>query len=132
MELAQKEDSQIIEMFNKIRRYFKDEEALMSVFSTLLGAADNVSQYVLQKEAHNYNSLPPSCKYGLLQIYQMLCLISSIVRDEIEEGETAKVGGYFPTGEGAWKSETDFEKRFILMIKLFYKDLQKQGKIKAD
>lgn len=128
MKIEKTENDIILEMQRKIRGVIIDDDEFMCVFSTLLGAADNVAQYVLEKERGNYDELPYRCKYGLLMIYQMLTLLGKICRDEISSDDF-NIGGYLPTGEGAWRSEKDFEKRFILMIKMFYKQLEKEGKI---
>jgi hypothetical protein len=37
--------------------------------------------------------------------------------------------GFLPVNEESWKSEEDFEKRFILLVKLFHKSLKAEGKL---
>lgn len=128
MELTDKPDDFILEQHAKILKHFPKNQDILSLFFTLLGVADNVSQHVLQEEQGNYNNMNFKLKYSLVQIYQILTVISKIVRDEVKVGEL-KVDGHFPSGDDAWKSETDFEKRFILMIKLFHKHLKEEGKL---
>jgi hypothetical protein len=128
MELGEEENSETVVLLKKFRKSLPDEECFLSLFATLLGAADNISQYILEQERGNYLNLPVKCKYGLLQVYQILNVTSAILRDEVKPDEI-KVAGYFPTGDGAWKSEVDFEKRLILMVKLFYKNYKDLGKI---
>ncbi len=128
MKISKKEDESILQFQRKIKEFFKNENDFMSVFSTLLGASDNICKYIIENEKWNYNNLPYQCRYGMVQIYQMLNLMSKILRDEITQ-ESFNIGGYFPATNEAWKSESDFEKRFILIIKLFHKQLKEEGKL---
>jgi hypothetical protein len=127
MKIKKKESAEIVAFQKKIRDFFGDDLELMDFIGTLLGAADNISQYILEKEVP-YNELPSRCKYGMLHLFQILNLVSGILGGRIKRGET-KIGGYFPAGKGAWKSEEDFEARLVLLVKMFHADLTAKGKI---
>jgi hypothetical protein len=129
MEIQDKDSPDIVAMKEKILKFFPKPEHFMGLFATILGAADQVSRYILEKERDNYLDLPVHCKYGLLHVFQVLNVISKILRDEIPEGEGFRLGGYFPTDAGAWQSDEDFEERLILFVKLFYEDLKKNVKL---
>lgn len=128
MEIEKEQRNELRVLNRKIRSVITNEDNFMSIFSTLLGASDNIAQYVLEKEKGNYTKIPYQCAYGLLQMHQIMTLISGILRDKVTEKDF-EVSGYFPSDAEAWKSEKDFEKRFILMVKLFYKHFKEKGKI---
>jgi hypothetical protein len=130
MKINKKEDPKIVSFHKKIKAVLSEAD-IMSLFSTLLGAADNVAKYIIEKEKGNFVCLPYQCKYGLLHIHQILRLFGSIFNGEITNRQF-EIGGFFPAGGEAWKGEGDFEKRFVLMVRLFYKHLTEQGKIKPD
>jgi hypothetical protein len=98
--------------------------AYQGIFNTLLGCSDNLSAYVLVNS--DARDLPVAVKYSLVHMMNMLNILRRILQDDKEGIE---MGGYFPSGEGAWKSEGDFEKRFILLVKLYYNHLKKEGKL---
>lgn len=129
MKIQKNENPETLAMLRKIKRFFTNDDDFMSLFTTLLGAADNVAQYVLEKEAPNYSELSIQCKYGLLHLHKILQLVRAILRDEIKDKSEGIIGGFFPTDDSAWESEKDFEKRFVILVKLFYRDLKKEGKI---
>jgi hypothetical protein len=128
MKIEKKRSRENTEFHNKIRNAIPDDGDFMSIFITLLGASEIISQRVLESEAGKYLEMPTSLKYAMLQYHQILSLVASIIRNDTPASEI-EIGGHFPTGDGAWQSETDFEKRFILFIKLFHKHLKKTGKI---
>lgn len=113
---------------SKLFEFFQDKDDLMSIFSTVLGCCDLLANHIIESDAHNLGKLSFRCKYGLLQAQQMLWLVSSILRDEVNPGEldvqTALTSsGYSHMAEG------DFEKRFVLLVKLCHAQLKKEGKI---
>lgn len=99
------------------------EQNLMDMFTTLLGVADQIGRYII--ETRQAGNSPFQVRYSLIQLYSMLAACSKALNTE----EPIKVGGYFPTGGESWKSEEDFEKRLILLIKLYNEQLKKEGKL---
>ena len=122
MELTEKQDDVII-AYNKKLLDIVGVEVYQGMFNTVLGSADNIFKYiVMQKDIAN---LPVDVRYSMLQIAQIMLALKGVLT-----GEEVKVGGFFPTDEDtAWKSEQDFEKRLILLVKLLHKNLKEEGKL---
>lgn len=127
MELEKEEDAKTKELVRKLQKFISIDD-LWSLFNTLLGAAENVARHVLSTEKRNHRNLSNQTKYGLLHLHSILTLFQKILRDEINY-EEFKIGGHFPKDDDAWQSEDDFEKRLILLVKLYYKHFETEGKI---
>ena len=102
-------------------------ENLLPILHTLLGVSDNVSRFIAREYSEVWE-LPAEIKYSLLHVYQILRLFSDVLNDKIKR-EDVKIGGHFPVGAGAWKSEGDFEKRLITLVRLFHHHLKEEGKL---
>jgi hypothetical protein len=128
METQKEESPEIVPLIEKLRKFFKTDAELFSLWATLLGAAANISDYILEKEKNDLVGLPNKCKYGLLHVHQVLSLVSCILRDKVSPDESI-VPMYMPSGNDAWQTEEDFEDRLICLTKTFYEYFNSQGKI---
>lgn len=129
MKIEKEDDPNLKELSDKIIKFFPDERDRMSLFATILGAADNVSRFVLETYNDKVSKLPTKCVYGLMHTYQILMICAKILQDKVAPEDVA-IGGFFPSNpDTAWKSEEDFEERLILLVKTFYEHYKSEGKI---
>ena len=129
MEIQKEEADDLQELTDKIIAFFPNEKDRMSLFATILGAADNVSRFVIDTYKDEVFKLPPKCLYGLMHTGQVLITCAAILQDKVNPGDVG-IGGYFPSNpDTAWKSAEDFEERMIILVKLFYDHYKSEGKI---
>lgn len=117
-------DKESLHIFKKLKHFFLEED-FYTLFAAELGYADVLAKYLYENK--EINSLPTSCKYAILQHASTMVVISKILRNEMNPDDLSM--NHMPVYEEAWKSEEDFEKRFIFVIKKFYEDLKEQGKL---
>jgi len=125
MKPNKKPDSKTIEHNKKIKDFFSHDE-IIHLLMTIFGASDLMAHFVFDK-AQEFIELPVDVKYGLIQHASVFRLLGSILRDEVKKDNLKMV--HMPIGKDAWKTEEDFEKRFILLVKRFYEDLKEEGKL---
>jgi len=129
MKIEDKDDPHLVELCDKLIKFFPNERDRMSLFATILGASDNVSGFILESYKGDVTKVSPSCAYGLLHTYQVLNICASILQDKIAP-EDIVICGFFPSDpDTAWKSREDFEERLILLVKTLYEHYKTGGKI---
>jgi hypothetical protein len=122
MKLKEKDPEEFVQMGKKISDAV-GIDGLTSMIVTLLGVSNNICKFLF--EERGITNLSHEIKYSLLQCSHILVAVSAILNSK----EKVSIGGYFPIDEDAWKSEEDFEKRLIILVKLIYEYLKKEGKI---
>jgi response regulator RpfG family c-di-GMP phosphodiesterase len=109
---------------DQLKEHFSEEQIASFVLS-LLGMSAIAHKFIYER-VKDFIEIPVSVKYSLVQNASFLRLMGLVVRNELEKGAAQSL--YLPIHEEAWKSEEDFEKRFIFVVKAFYEQLKKEGK----
>lgn len=122
MKISKHADEKVAEFDKKILDTL-GIEAYQGIFNTLLGCSNNICRYIIEEK--NIISLPVGVRYSMLQIHSMMDALAAILQGK----QGVEIGGHLPVNEEAWNSEEDFEKRFILLVKLFHKALKEEGKL---
>ena len=126
MKLNEDPDQYTIDFSAKMKKQFSDVE-IASILLTLLGTSDLTSRFVWTK-VQDFIDLPLEIKYAIVQHASIMDMMISIIRNEFKKKEGPKVN-FMPVTEEGWKTQEDFEERFILIVKTFYKNLKEQGKL---
>jgi hypothetical protein len=93
---------------------------------TVFGCANVIfDEYVL---ITNPFKAPASVKYAGLQIMNMFAFLQAVLNQDLSQSFSHKTY-QMPIDENSWKSEEDFESRFIFLVKAQYEALKKEGKI---
>lgn len=124
MEINDKEEDETIRLMKKISDNL-DPIEYASIFATMLGMGHLLCKYIIRN--NSFELVPVDVKYAVLQQHQMMCLISSILNDRFNKEEYKQF--YFSTSNKEWEELESIEKRFVLLVKLFYKQLKEEGKI---
>lgn len=110
------------EITSKLRKRLGDEIG-WHMLTTLLDVSDQICKYII--ETRQASSAPYQVKSAMLHVCAILTMCIKALRTDDE----IKIGGFFPVDQNSWKSEEDFEKRFILLVKLYHEQLKKEGKL---
>jgi hypothetical protein len=125
MEIAKEPDAYAKSFSKQMKDLFSDEE-MASFVLTLLGMSDIAHRFIWEK-VKDFMELPVDVKYSLVQHASVYRTLSLVARDEYDKEN--KTVGFMPIGGASWKSDDDFEKRFIFVVKTFYEHLKEEGKI---
>ena len=109
----------------QLNSHFSADE-IASFVLTLLGMSDIAHMFIWEK-ARDFIELPIQVKYSLVQHASFYRLFGLVARDEFKKEECAI--NFMPVDEEGWKSDEDFEQRFIHIVKAFYKGLEEEGKV---
>ena len=120
-------DSRSKEFHSKLKDLLTYEQ-LTFLTTTLLGMSDIMSRFMWLK-VKDFIDLPNDVKYAISQSAAIYMLFARIQRGEVNESDKPQFH-HMPTDNGAWQSEEDFEQRFLFIVKTFYEQLKKEGKIK--
>jgi hypothetical protein len=105
-------------------KFFPESEQKWSIVFTALTCCQALVEDI--NEAFEPHQISSKAKYSLIQYLCLRRLISSILTNKITSAEDVKMN-YVP--ETDWDCEGDWEKKFIFIVKAFYKHLQDEGKI---
>lgn len=109
----------------QLKEHFSDEE-VASFILTLLGISDLAHRFIWDK-VQDFMQLPINVKYSVVHHARFYCFFASVVKGEFKNDEHEL--SHLPTNAGNWASDEDFEKRFIFIVKTYYEQLVKEGKI---
>ena len=126
MKISSEPDDFTRECHEKINAILSVEDRT-SLLTTLLGLACLLAERQMEK---GIDSMTYQEKYAIIQVASVRELFRKIITDELtlQNKGNAKFS-HMPMGNGAWESERDFEERFVFVVKAFYEQLKKDGKI---
>lgn len=125
MEGKKRCDARTKRFSKQLKALFSDEE-IASFMLTLLGMSDLAHEFIWEK-VKDFMEVPIQVKYSVVQHAAFYKLLALVARDELKK-ENCFIT-HLPVNETSWKSNDDFEKRFVLVVKSFYDQLKKDGKV---
>ncbi len=115
----------------KIRAIFSHDECI-DMATTLLGASDLMAKFLTKDQnIEVFKRLPKSAQYGILQFVQWYQIFSGVIQGEIKSRGDVKMA-YLPVCPEAWKTDKDFDKRILILVKAIYERLKEEGKISTE
>lgn len=115
----------VSQQLGKINEFFSTNEEKLAIISCLLGMSNLMAEFLTNQEFIQPNT---SCKYAILQTAWFIALFRKILDGTVQRGNFDIQN--MPEGKNAWKTEGDMEKRLIFVVKQYYEQLKKEGKIK--
>lgn len=109
----------------QLKELFSDEE-IASFILTVVGMSDIAHRFVWEK-VKDFMELPLEVKYSLTQHVSFYHLLSLVAQDKLEKKNLPV--SFMPIGGNDFQSSDDFEKKFIFVVKNFYEQLKKEGKL---
>lgn len=125
MKPSKEPDEQLKKFSKQLNQHFSPDE-IASFMMTILGASDLAHRFIWE-QVKDFMELPVQVKYSLTQHASFYKLMSLVGRGELKKEEC--ITNFLPNNEAAWQTSDDFEQRFIFVVKQFYEDLKKEGKI---
>lgn len=125
MKTSKKPAPESSEFHEKLIKQLTPEEITSALVSVV--GLSNLAHEFIWECVRGFIELPIQIKYSLVQHASFARLLYRIQKEDLLPKEIDIQ--HMPIDENAWKSDEDFEKRFIFVVNQFYEQLKKEGKL---
>lgn len=123
MKTKSKLDKRTLEIFSKLDKFFPSEEK-WAITATCLTASEALCETMV--ESFEPHQMSDKVKYAILQYASMRVIISKILTGNIKDSSEMSLK-YMPTVD--WDDETSWEEKYLFLVKAFYEQEKKEGRI---
>lgn len=114
------------EIRKKLGDFIPDHEDRLSLIVSVTGIMKLLSDHIVTTA--DPKKLDPKTGYGMMMAFHYLQMMQLIANGSLDGGDKVEFG-HMPSDELAWKSDDDFNKRLLLVVKHMYEDFVKKGKV---
>lgn len=127
MKLSKKPDDLEKKGVKELKKFYKTYEELASASMTWMGALSMLMEFIVSNYSENVDLLPEKTKYGMALGMYHYKILGQMIRGDIKPEDFSM--RFMPITEDAWTEKGKLNDRMVLIVKLLYMALKKEGKI---